>query len=139
MRFSASITLSLLPLVNAGWREDCGASGNAQFHIIRDAPYLSTLCPSSTGRLICTMLDLSYCLMNSLGHLVPTINGNFNRSCKDCELTGPNATVLSCSCQMFGRNAPWVAAEVDLEEVVFNKDGFLTCWDSQPLTCPGFE
>ncbi|KAI2633955.1 Cyanovirin-N [Xylaria nigripes] len=142
MRFTASAVLSVLPLLgtaSAGWREDCGDSGNAQFNFIHDTPYLSTLCPSSTGRLICTMLDLSYCYRNANGHLAATINGNFDRSCKDCKLVGRNATILSCSCQMFGKDAPWQDAEADLEDIVSNKDGYLTCWDSEPEVCPGFE
>lgn len=77
MQFSASVTLSLLPLLgttDAGWREDCNFSGNGQFHIIRGAPFLSTFCTSSSGRQICTMLDLSHCYMNTRGHLVNTLS-----------------------------------------------------------------
>ncbi|KAI1435949.1 hypothetical protein GGR50DRAFT_653974 [Xylaria sp. CBS 124048] len=85
------------------------------------------------------MLDLSYCLMNAYGHLAPTINGNFDQTCTECTLTGPNATILSCSCQMFGNHAPFRLTEVDLEDIVVNKDGYLICWDSQPENCPGFE
>ncbi len=76
MQFFVSFLVSallLLGLANAGWREDCDFGGNGQFNVIHDIPYLSTLCPSPTGRQICTMLDLSYCLMNSLGHLTATI------------------------------------------------------------------
>ncbi|KAJ8107330.1 hypothetical protein ONZ43_g6767 [Nemania bipapillata] len=130
--------LFLLGIVNAGWREECSFGGNAQFHIINAVPYLSTLCPSSTGRQICTMLDLSYCIMNSHGHLVATINGHFERSCENCRLTGTNATVLSCSCRMFGKGAPYQDTSIDLEGVVQNRDGRLACWDSEPHTCPGF-
>ncbi|KAI0115555.1 Cyanovirin-N [Nemania sp. FL0031] len=132
------LVLSLLGVANAGWREECNFGGNAQFHVIHERPYLSTLCPSHTGRQICTMLDLSYCLMNSNGHLVATINGHFERSCESCKLTGANATVLSCSCRMFGKNAPLQATEIDLEGVVQNRDGRLGCWDSELHTCPGF-
>ncbi|KAJ2987284.1 hypothetical protein NUW58_g4591 [Xylaria curta] len=107
--------LFLSGTADAGWREECNFGGNAQFNIIHARPYLSTLCPSSTGRQICTILDLSYCLMNSHGHLIATINGHFERSCKDCRLTGANATILSCGCRMFGKNAPYQATEVDLE------------------------
>ncbi|KAI1734657.1 Cyanovirin-N [Xylaria scruposa] len=130
--------LILLGIANAGWREECNYGGNAQFNIIHAKPYLSTLCPSSSGRQICTMLDLSYCLMNSHGHLVATINGHFERSCTNCHLTGVNATVLSCSCKMFGKNAPYQDTEVELEDIVHNRDGRLGCWDSKPNTCPGF-
>ncbi|KAI0965277.1 Cyanovirin-N [Xylaria arbuscula] len=141
MQFVARFLLSALLLIgiaNAGWREDCDFGGNGQFTIIYDTPYLSTLCPSSTGRQICTMLDLSYCLMNSLGHLTATINGHFERSCQKCRLTGRNATVLSCSCRILGKNAPWQNTEVDLEDIVENRNGFLSCWDSKPDVCPGF-
>ncbi|KAI0449440.1 Cyanovirin-N [Xylaria acuta] len=131
--------LLLLGVANAGWREECNFGGNAQFNIIHAKPYLSTLCPSSSsGRQICTMLDLSYCLMNSHGHLIATINGHFERSCKNCHLTGANETVLSCGCRMFGKNAPYQDTEVDLDDVVDNRDGRLGCWDSEPHTCPGF-
>lgn len=65
--------LLLLGIANAGWREECNFGGGAQFNIIDEVPYLSTLCPNDKGRQICTMLDLSYCLMNSHGHLIPTI------------------------------------------------------------------
>lgn len=72
--FSLLVPSALLSgVAGAGWREECSFGGNAQFNIIHAKPYLSTLCPSSTGRQICTMLDLSYCLMNSLGHLTATI------------------------------------------------------------------
>ncbi|KAH8164905.1 hypothetical protein CIB48_g3339 [Xylaria polymorpha] len=83
--------LLLLSITDARWREECNFGGNAQFNIIYAKPYLSTLCPSSSGRQICTMLDLSYCLMNSHGHVIATIN-----------------------CQMFGKNAPYQDTEVDL-------------------------
>ncbi|KAI1165182.1 Cyanovirin-N [Nemania serpens] len=107
--------LLLFGIADAGWREECNFGGNAQFHIIRETPYLSTLCPSSTGRQICTMLDLSYCFMNSHGHLISTINGHFEKSCKDCKLTGDNGTVLSCGCRMFGKDpAPYQNTEIDL-------------------------
>lgn len=43
-------------------------------------------------------------------------SGHFERSCKNCHLTGANATILSCSCQMFGKNAPYQDTEVDLGE-----------------------
>ncbi|KAK5630893.1 hypothetical protein RRF57_006608 [Xylaria bambusicola] len=143
MRLSLPFVISsaILPgVASAGWREECNFGGNAQFNIIHAKPYLSTLCPSSTGRQICTMLDLSYCIMNSLGHLTATINtsGHFERSCENCHLTGRNNTVLSCSCRMFGKNAPWQDAEVDLEDLIENRDGRLGCWDSKPHTCPGF-
>ncbi|KAI3317848.1 Cyanovirin-N [Xylariaceae sp. AK1471] len=142
MQFSVFLILSLLHLLDAtsaGWREECNYGGNAQFNIISGKPYLSTLCPSSAGRQICTILDLSYCLMNARGNLVATINGHFERSCKNCHLTGTNATVLTCSCQMFGKDAPWQDTEVDLEDIVANQDGFLSCWDSEHKTCPGFH
>ncbi|GAW18313.1 hypothetical protein ANO14919_077880 [Xylariales sp. No.14919] len=143
MRFSISFFLSvllLLGIADAGWREECGEAGNAQFNILWEKPMLSTLCPSvSEKRKICTMLDLSYCLMNSHGHLTPTINGNFHRSCEKCHLTGRNNTILSCSCRMFGKDAPFQDTEVDLEDFVTNRDGYLGCWKSQPLKCIGFQ
>ncbi|KAI1128644.1 Cyanovirin-N [Nemania abortiva] len=137
LTFVLSVLL-LLGIANAGWREECNFGGNAQFHVINEAPYLSTLCPSHTGRQICTMLDLGYCIMNSHGHLVATINGHFEKSCQNCRLEGANATVLACSCRMFGKNAPWQDTEIDLEGVVENRDGHLACWDSELHTCPGF-
>ncbi|KAI1150375.1 hypothetical protein F4825DRAFT_427046 [Nemania diffusa] len=76
MQLFHSLLLSLILLLgiaNAGWREECSFGGNAQFHIINTHAFLSTLCPSSTGRQICTMLDLGYCIMNSHGHLIATI------------------------------------------------------------------
>ncbi|KAI0426544.1 Cyanovirin-N [Xylaria sp. FL1042] len=141
MQFLASFLLSallLLSLASAGWREECDFGGNAQYNLMQGTPYLSTYCPDHTGRQICTMLDLNSCLMNSLGHLTGTINGQFHRTCANCRLTGRNATVLSCSCRMFGKNAAWHTTEVDLEEVVENRDGHLACWDSAPMNCPGF-
>ncbi|KAI0201167.1 Cyanovirin-N [Astrocystis sublimbata] len=129
----------LLGVASAGWREECNFGGNAMFNVIHETPYLSTLCPSYAGIQICTMLDLSYCLMNSHGHLAKTINGGFDKSCVNCHLTGDNGTVFFCSCRMFGKNAPYQDAEIDLEDVVYNKDGRLTCWDSKPMTCPGFN
>ncbi|KAI1421284.1 hypothetical protein F5Y12DRAFT_37993 [Xylaria sp. FL1777] len=93
MQFFLSFLLSaqlFLGIANAGWREECGFGGNAQFNIINAVPYLSTLCPSPTGRQICTMLDLSYCLMNSLGHLTATIkyvsrnSGAFSHASPSC-------------------------------------------------------
>ncbi|KAI8625527.1 Cyanovirin-N [Xylariaceae sp. FL1651] len=139
MQFWASIKpslITLLPVANAGWREECSVGGNAQFHIIAGKPYLSTICPSSAGP-VCTMLDLSYCYMNSHGHLASTINGHFEKSCKGCQLTGANATILSCSCEMFGKDAPWQDAEIDLEDLVENQNGLLTCWNGGQKKCPG--
>ncbi|KAI0531755.1 Cyanovirin-N [Xylaria digitata] len=141
MLFFISLLLSALLFprtTDAGWREECDFGGNAMFNIIRDVPYLSTLCPSSTGRQICTMLDLSYCLMNSHGNLIPTINGHFERSCVGCHLTGRNGTVLHCSCLLFGKDAPYQVTELDLEEIVENRNGLLACWDSPTQLCPGF-
>ncbi|TGJ76148.1 hypothetical protein E0Z10_g10919 [Xylaria hypoxylon] len=135
MRFFISVLLSalLLPgIANAGWREECNFGGNAQFNIIHAKPYLSTLCPSSTGRQICTMLDLGYCFMNSLGHLTATINGHFERSCQNCRLTGANATILSCSCQMFGKDAPWQDTEVDLVGGFLRPSVAKSLWSRSP-------
>ncbi|KAI0407421.1 Cyanovirin-N [Xylaria palmicola] len=101
---------------NAGWREECSFASNAQFNVIDGTPYLSTLCPDSTNRQICTMLDLSYCLINTHGHLTATINGHFERSCKNCRLTGRNGTILFCGCRMFGKDAPYQDTAIDLGE-----------------------
>ncbi|KAI1272209.1 Cyanovirin-N [Xylaria sp. FL0933] len=141
MQFLMTFLLSALLLfgpAGAGWREECDFGGNAQYNLLDGTPTLSTYCPDHIGRQICTMLDLSHCLMNSLGHLTGTINGHFERTCVNCHLTGRNNTVLSCTCRLFGKDAPWNTAEVDLEQVVENRDGHLACWDSEPEECPSF-
>ncbi|GAP91405.1 hypothetical protein SAMD00023353_6300500 [Rosellinia necatrix] len=136
-----SLLIFLVGMTNAGpgWRTECNFGGNAMFNILQGVPYLSTYCPDHTGRQICTMLDLNYCLMNSNGHLIRTIGGNFLNSCKDCHLIGRHNTFLSCNCQMFGKDSPWQNTQIDLENVVTNRDGRFACWDSKPMVCPGFD
>ncbi|KAI1108549.1 Cyanovirin-N [Nemania sp. NC0429] len=132
--------LILLGIADAGWREDCNFGGNGQFHIIHEKPYLSTMCPDHNERQICTMLDLSHCIMNSHGHLIPTINGHFERSCENCHLTGDNGTILACACRMFGKPpAALQYTEIETDNLVENRDGLLGCFDSPPEVCPGFD
>ncbi|KAI0020340.1 Cyanovirin-N [Xylariomycetidae sp. FL0641] len=126
----ASVVLAFASLAApsaAKWRLECGEPGNGQFNMLDDVPTLSTICPGPHG-LVCTTLDLSLCYMNKNGHLVPVINGGFERSCRDCHLTGTNHTIFACDCRKFGKNAPWQYTEVDTEKLIVPIDGLLSCW-----------
>ncbi|CAJ2506502.1 Uu.00g006320.m01.CDS01 [Anthostomella pinea] len=143
MHLATNIAVALVALVTtaqAAWRMACGKGGNAQFHIIHDRPYLSTLCsmtPDDDHKQMCTMLDLGGCYQNSNGHLLATINGRFEHSCQHCHLTGVNKTIFACDCQMFGKNAPWQYTEIETEDLIENQAGFLTCWNAGHQKCPG--
>jgi hypothetical protein len=84
---------------------------------------LAANCPSASGALAPTWLDLNSCLTNTNGALAWQNNGGFAGSCSSCQVTG--GAQLTCQCNNV--SAQGVSTSIDLTANINNCNGVLTC------------
>ncbi|SPN98732.1 uncharacterized protein DNG_01777 [Cephalotrichum gorgonifer] len=118
--------------------------------------YLSAICQGPGGTETCSEVDLTSCLLNVGGKLVyaddvasgtgyayyDVRNGDLSRTgCKQCSSSTPFEgqeipTLLHCSGCPDGRSYDEPAAQFDLNTVVSNEGGKLTCLRSKAAVRP---
>ncbi|KAH8912080.1 Cyanovirin-N [Coniochaeta sp. PMI_546] len=79
---------------------------------------------------VSSSLDLSNCVGNFNGVLLPASAGAYSKSCEDCALQG---TVLTCKCKT-PSGSPGLKATVDLNAFVQDYNGRLKCFNYDATT-----
>ncbi|CAF3433873.1 unnamed protein product [Fusarium graminearum] len=95
--------------------------GNANYP--KDRFSLYAWCRKEKGAWSESFLNLSKCIANDGGNLVARENGGMGGSCRDMRLSG---TVLLSRC--VNNNGGTTDASIDLNRLVGNRDGALTCF-----------
>ncbi|KAJ7938419.1 Cyanovirin-N [Mycena leptocephala] len=87
---------------------------------------MTATCGNGSGGLITDSIDLNQCIANANGQLVARAGGGFDASCSGLNFSTSNGGVtLIASCSNAG--GVKVGASIDINQVVTNRSGFLTC------------
>ncbi|KAF7335685.1 CNVH-domain-containing protein [Mycena venus] len=88
---------------------------------------LTSTCENLAGRMVTSSISLDSCLSNDNGQLVAQIDGSFSLTCQDITFLGviDNTVTLTARCEAF--YGPDITSSIDLNTVVDNNNGFLTC------------
>ncbi|KAL7623613.1 hypothetical protein AAE478_005165 [Parahypoxylon ruwenzoriense] len=87
----------------------------------------------------CSFLDLNMCYINDAGNIKAQQMGGFLNSCGGCTLYAAHSdNMLGCTCgrgEASGGGAQ--EAAVHLDDLLFVKNGFLSCYGFTNFECPG--
>ncbi|QSZ29141.1 hypothetical protein DSL72_003652 [Monilinia vaccinii-corymbosi] len=92
-------------------------------YIITVTPIMSGLCPTSSGQMKNSTLNLNTCLGNNDAHLYWKKNGMFQTTC-GCSLQIPN---LCCGCERTNGSTVPSGICIDLDQGVAANGGQLNC------------
>ncbi|KAI1439989.1 hypothetical protein F5Y02DRAFT_424702 [Annulohypoxylon stygium] len=86
----------------------------------------------------CSFLDLSMCYVNDRGNIAAQRFGNFYDSCTDCTLyAASGSNMLACTCARGpGAGGGTQIAAVHLDDLLYVKNGFLSCYGYTNFECP---
>ncbi|KAJ7590286.1 hypothetical protein C8J56DRAFT_1025388 [Mycena floridula] len=89
---------------------------------------LTSTCRARNGNQITSTISLDSCIGNNVGHLVAQVNGDFSATCPGIFFLGGDGTIatLTTTCSD-GTTVTPVTSSLDLNTVISNIDGTLTC------------
>ncbi|KAF8215252.1 Cyanovirin-N [Mycena galopus ATCC 62051] len=88
---------------------------------------LTSTCENLAGGMVTSFISLDSCLTNANGQLVAGVDGDFSLTCQNITFLGVihDTATLTAVCEAF--HGPDVSTSIDLNTVVDNNNGFLTC------------
>ncbi|KAI1769921.1 hypothetical protein F4818DRAFT_308938 [Hypoxylon cercidicola] len=87
----------------------------------------------------CSFLDLSMCYINDAGNIRPQKLGHFTDSCSGCTFySSHGSNMLACTCgRGDGGGGGIQEAAIELDNLLYVKNGFLSCYGYTNFECPG--
>ncbi|KAK1997762.1 hypothetical protein LX36DRAFT_711381 [Colletotrichum falcatum] len=116
-------------------REEGGFSATCRDLVITERSFISNTyfdlnakCEKLDYRELNNQMQLGHCLTNDHGVLKWSYRGNFDKSCKHCDIRkiGKNEVKLGCWCEpAYAQTIVW--SEINLDEGIRNTNGVLWC------------
>ncbi|KAI0160820.1 hypothetical protein GGR57DRAFT_499497 [Xylariaceae sp. FL1272] len=87
---------------------------------------LVVICKTEDGKEVESFISLGRCIANRGGNLVAASGGDFRPTCKD--IGGHSTdTIMIANCK--NDKGGWTSTEIELADVVYNKNGLVSCFD----------